>query len=167
MIRDIPSLIVLFCIVLAVQIFGLSYVTVLNVTPDAVTVFLALTGVTISQRASSSFGFAAGVILGIFSENSGMLIGWVMLAKTVEGFLAGYFNVPENSHATPKQKTKRIYLAIIFAGFASSAILAAVYNPLGFSPAVGIAALGLLKSALTLVLAFIVNLLFLKKSLLD
>jgi rod shape-determining protein MreD len=166
-IKDIPFLIVVFCIVLAIQIFGLSYAAVLNVTPDVTTIFLALVGVTISQRASASFGFIAGVILGIFSESSGMLIGWIMLAKTVEGFLAGYFNVPENSHATAKQKTKRIYIAIIFAGFASSAIIAAVYNPLGFPPAIGIAAFGLLKSALTLVLAFIINLLFLKKILLD
>lgn len=167
MTKNIPSLIILFCIVLLVQIFGLSYIRVFNVTPDAVTVFISLVAVTLSQRASTSFGFAAGIILGLFSENTGMLMGWLMLAKTVEGFIAGFFNIPENSHATTKQKNRRIYTAIIISGLASSAILSAVYNPLGFSPVIRIVLLGLLKTVLTLILAFIANMVILKKTLMD
>ncbi|NTW57184.1 MAG: rod shape-determining protein MreD [Chlorobiaceae bacterium] len=167
MTRNIPTLIILFCIVLLVQVFGLSYLRVFNVTPDAVTIFIALTGVTLSQRASTTFGFAAGIVLGIFSENTGMLIGWMMLSKTVEGFIAGFFNIPENSHSTTKQKNRRIYMAIIGSGIASGAIMSAVYDPMGFSPIIRIAVLGLLKTLLTVILAFLANLVFLKKSLLD
>jgi hypothetical protein len=165
--KNIPSLIILFCIVLLIQIFGLSYIRVFNVTPDAVTVFISLIAVTLSQRASTSFGFAAGIILGLFSENTGMLMGWLMLARTAEGFIAGFFNIPENSHATTKQKNRRIYTAIIISGLASSAILSAVYNPLGFSPVIRIVLLGLLKTVLTLILAFIANMVILKKTLMD
>lgn len=167
MTKNIPSLIILFCIVLLIQIFGLSYIRVFNVTPDAVTVFISLIAVTLSQRASTSFGFAAGIILGLFSENTGMLMGWLMLARTAEGFIAGFFNIPENSHATTKQKNRRIYTAIIISGLASSAILSAVYNPLGFSPVIRIVLLGLLKTVLTLILAFIANMVILKKTLMD
>ncbi|NTU98224.1 MAG: rod shape-determining protein MreD [Chlorobiaceae bacterium] len=167
MTRNIPSLIILFCIVLLVQVFGLSYIRVFNVTPDAVTIFIALAGVTLSQRASTTFGFAAGIVLGIFSENTGMVMGWIMLSRTVEGFIAGFFNIPENSHATTKQKNRRIYNAIIISGLLSGFIVSAVYNPLGFSPLIRIVVLGLLKTLLTVILAFLANIVILKKSLLD
>ncbi|NTV98599.1 MAG: rod shape-determining protein MreD [Chlorobiaceae bacterium] len=167
MTRNIPSLIILFCIVLLLQVFGLSYLSLFNVTPDAVTIFIALVGVTLSQRASTTFGFAAGIVLGIFSENTGMVMGWMMLSRTVEGFIAGFFNIPENSHATTKQKNRRIYNAIIVSGLLSGFIISAVYNPLGFSPLVRIVALGILKTFLTVILAFLANVVILKKSLMD
>jgi rod shape-determining protein MreD len=165
--RNIPSLIILFSIVLLVQIFGLSYISIFNVTPDAVTIFIALVGVTLNQQASMTFGFAAGIVLGIFSENTGMVMGWMMLSRTLEGFIAGFFNIPENSHATTKQKNRRIYNAVIISGLLSGAVVSAVYNPLGFSPLIRIVALGLLKTLLTVILAFLANIVILKKSLLD
>lgn len=146
-----------------VQVFGLSRLTLFSVSADAVTIFLAFISLTIGQRAGTSFGFAAGILIGIFSGNMGLN----MLARTVEGFVAGFFNIPETSHATARQKTKLLYGAIVTAGFLSNAILSAGYNPLGLPPAYRIVVLGLLQSLLTLILAAIVNRLVLKKSFLD
>jgi rod shape-determining protein MreD len=146
-----------------VQVFGLSHLTLFTVSPDALSILLAFISVTIGQRTGTTFGFAAGVLTGLFSGNMGLS----MLARTVEGFIAGYFHIPENSHATSKQKTKRLYGAAIAASFAANAVYAAGYNPLGLSPIYRIVVLGLLESLITLILAFIVNWLLLRKTLSD
>jgi rod shape-determining protein MreD len=161
--RNIPLYIGLLCIVCLVQVFGLSHLALFNVSPDAVSILLAFISVTIGQRTGTTFGFAAGVLTGIFSGNMGLS----MLARTVEGFIAGFFHIPENSHATAKQKTKRLYGAALTASFAANAVFAIGYNPLGLSLFYRIAVLGLLESLITLILAFIVNWLLLRKTFSD
>ncbi len=156
-------MIVLLGIIAMVQVFGLSRITILGVSPDIVTIFLALMAVLIGQKAGMSFGFLAGTITGLFSGN----LGLHMLARTVEGFIAGFFHIPEQSHATARQKINRTYSAIVTAGFLANAISAAGYNPLGLSPLYRIVVLGALESLFTLILAIIANWLFLRKSLSD
>ncbi|EAT58884.1 hypothetical protein [Chlorobium ferrooxidans] len=163
MATKIPFYIVLLCIVSLLQVFGLSHFTIFDVSPDAISLLLAFIAVTIGQRAGTSFGFAAGVITGLMSGNMGLS----MLARTVEGFIAGFFNIPENSHATSKQKTKRMYWAVMTATFSANAIFAAGYNPLGLSPFYRILVLGLLESLLTLILAFIAKRLLMRKTFSD
>ncbi|WP_076792216.1 rod shape-determining protein MreD [Chlorobium sp. KB01] len=163
MATKIPFYIVLLCIVSLLQVFGLSHLTIFDVSPDAISLFLAFIAVTIGQRAGTSFGFAAGVIAGLMSGNMGLS----MLARTVEGFIAGFFNIPENSHATSKQKTKRMYSALLTASFLANAVFAAGYNPLGLSPLYRILVLGLLESLLTLILAFIAKRLLMRKTFSD
>ncbi|NHQ60676.1 rod shape-determining protein MreD [Chlorobium sp. BLA1] len=163
MATKIPFYIVVLCIVTLLQVFGLSHLTVFDVSPDAISLFLAFVSVTVGQRAGTSFGFAAGIITGLLSGNMGLS----MLARTVEGFIAGYFNIPENSHATSKQKTKRLYWAVMTATFFANAIFAAGYNPLGLSPLYRILVLGLLESLLTLILAFVAHWLLMRKTFSD
>ena len=163
MTKKISLYTVILIVVALVQELGLSHLSLLKISPDLVTIFLAFISVTIGQKTGTSFGFAAGLITGIFSGN----LGLTMLARTVEGFIAGYFNIPDDSHATAKQKTRRLYGAIVTAGFIANAVFVAGYNPLGLSPAYRIVALGLLESLLTLLLAVIVTRLFLRKSLAD
>lgn len=163
MTRNIHYYIIALCITCMIQVFGISRLTLFNVSPDAVTIFLVFISLTIGQRAGMSFGFAAGMLVGIFSGNMGLN----MLARTVEGFLAGFFHIPETSHATTRQKTKLLYGAILIAGFTGNAILASGNNPLGLHPVYRIVVLGLLQSLFTMLLAAVLNRLVLKKSFLD
>jgi len=158
--KKYPLYIGILVIVALVQELGLSHLTLYNVSPDIVTIFLAFISITIGQKAGTSFGFAAGLLTGILSGNMGLN----MLSRTIEGFIAGFFNIPEDSHATAKQITKRIYGAIVTAGFCANAVMVAGYNPLALSPAYRIFVLGFLESLFTLILAVILNRLFLRKS---
>jgi rod shape-determining protein MreD len=153
--------ILVLCIISLVQVFGLSRMTLFNVSVDAVTIFLALIAVTTNQNANTSFGFAAGVLEGLLTGN----IGLHMLARTVGSFIAGYFHTPKESHTTIKQNSKRFYGAVIVAGFCANAIISTAENSLGFSPAYRIVVFGLLKSLFNLILAIIVNWLVLRQSL--
>ena len=96
------SLILLCVGSVLVQEFGLNRLTFFNVSPDVITIFLAFLAVTVGKRSSTSFGFVIGILTGILSGNMGLN----MLSRTVEGFIAGYFHIPEDSHATAKQKIK-------------------------------------------------------------
>ena len=155
---------ILLCITSAlVQEFGLTRLTLFNVSPDVVTIFLAFLAVTVGKRSSTSFGFAVGILTGILSGNMGLN----MLSRTVEGFIAGYFHIPEDSHATAKQKIRRFYSAIVIAGFCGNAVIASGYNPLGLLPAYRVIVLGLLEALFTIILAVILHWFFLKKSFVD
>jgi len=153
----------MLCIITLVQEFGLSHLTLLEVFPDVLAVFLAFTAVKKGQKISTTFGFAAGLIAGILSGH----IGLHMLASSTAGFLAGFFHTPDDSHATIKQKITRFYGAVMTAGFAANAVMAAGYNPLGLPPEYRIVTLGLLEALLSLTLAIIANQLFLRKSFAD
>lgn len=163
MTRKLPFLIVLLCIIVPVQEFGLSRLMLLEVFPDALSIFLAFLAVTKGQKTSTSFGFVAGLLTGMLSGH----IGWQMLAKTVGGFCAGYFHSPEDSHATAKQKTSRFYIAVVVVCFSAHAIMAAGYNPLALPLPYRIVTLGFLESLLSLLLALLANWLFLRKSFAD
>ena len=163
MTKKYPLYIGILFIVVLVQEFGLSHLTLFNVSPDVITIFIAFISVIIGQKSGTSFGFVAGLVSGILSGNMGLN----MLARTAEGFIAGFFNIPDDSHATSKQKSKRLYGAIVTAGFCANSIMVAGYNPLALSPVYRIVVLGFLESLFTLILAVIIIRLFLRKSLAD
>lgn len=155
--------IALLFIVPLLQEFGVSHLTLFAVSPDIITIFIAFTAVTMGQKSGTSFGFITGLVSGILSGNMGLH----MLAGTVEGFIAGFFNIPDDSHATAKQKTKRIYGAVVTSGFCANAVMTAGYNPLALSPVYRIFVLGCLESLFTLILAAIITRLLLRQSLAD
>ena len=163
MTKKIYISIIFLCIISLLQVFGMSRITLFNVSADAVTIFLAYIAVTTEQNTNTSFGFAAGVLEGLLTGNMGLH----MLARTVGSFIAGYFHTPKESHTTIKQNSKRFYGAVIVAGLCANAILSATGNPLGFSPGFRIVVFGLLESFFNLILAVIVNWLFLRQSLAD
>ena len=150
---------VLLCIVSLVQEFGFAHVTFFNASPDAVTIFLAFIAVTFERNTSTSFGFAAGVISGLLSGNMGLH----MLARTTGSFIASYFHTPNESHATVNQRNRRFYSAVIMAGLCTNVVLAAGENPLGVSPLYRIFVFGLLESLFNLILAIVLNRLFLRQ----
>lgn len=145
------------------QELSVSHITLFNVSPDIVTIFLAYMAVSSNKNSSTSFGFAAGVLMGILSGNMGLN----MLARTVGSFIAGYFHTPKESHATAKQKSKRFYGAVIVATLCTNLILTAVDNPLGFSTIYRVVIFGLLEALFNLILAVILDWLFLRQSLVN
>ena len=145
------------------QEYSVSHLTLFNVSADVVTIFLAYIAVTTNRNTNTSFGFAAGVLAGFLSGNMGLH----MLARTVGSFIAGYFHTPKESHATAKQKSKRFYGAVIVATLCTNAILAATHDPLGFSTVYRIVVFGLLESLFNLILAVILDWLFLRQSLVN
>jgi rod shape-determining protein MreD len=159
--KNILISLALLCIVSLVQEFGFSHITLFKVSPDAVTIFLAFIAVTSDRNTSTSFGFAAGLLTGLLSGNTGLHI----LARTVGSFVASYFHTPKESHATAKQKSKRFYSAVILAGLCANAVLATGENPLGVSPLYRIVVFGILESIFNFILALIINRLFLRQSL--
>ncbi|MGB7510537.1 MAG: rod shape-determining protein MreD [Pelodictyon phaeoclathratiforme] len=163
MTRNIPFYLFALCIVSLMQEFGFSHLTLFKVSFDAVTIFLAFIAITTTQKTSMSFGFAAGVLAGLLTGNMGLQ----MLARTVGSFVASFFQTPKESHATIKQKSRRFYGAVIAAGLCTNAILAIGENPLGLSLAYRLVVFGLLESLFNIILALILNRLFLRKSLVN
>lgn len=143
------------------QTFALSRATLLGVSPDVVTVFLAITSVFTGQRSGMTYGSASGIIGGLLSGN----IGFTMLTRTIEGFVAGYFHVPEDSHATYTQKSRMLYFAAFFASFAGNLVFNLVHNPLGEPLLYRTLVSGTVVCTMNLLITIAVNRLFLKKTL--
>jgi len=159
--QSLLPLVIVLLVVSVLQIFGMSRLSLFGVSPDMVTVMLSLMSVYIGQRTGMAFGFAAGLIAGLFSGN----LGVNLLFRTIEGFTAGYFHVPEESHATKSQKSRMLYLAIVMASFAGNLVFNLIENPLGQELLVRIFANGALACVLNLLLGVIVNRLYLRKTL--
>ncbi len=153
--------IIILLAVSLLQVFGFSRLTLLGVSPDAVTVFLAFMSVFTGQRKGMTFGFAAGFLAGALSGNMGI----VLLTRTIEGFTAGYCHVPENSHATMTQKSRMLYLGIVLATFAGNLVFSLVKNPLGEPLLYRVFVSGALACMMNLLLTVAVYRLFLRKSL--
>jgi len=114
-------------IVLAiVQQFVVSKLVIFGATPDILAVFIAFTSVMLGQRTGTNYGFAAGLFLGFLSGN----IGLSALVGTVEGFLAGYYHVPEESYATTVKKRRMFYFASATALVAGNLLFALLINPM-------------------------------------
>lgn len=143
------------------QVFGMSRLAVFGVSPDMVTVFLTVVSVFIGQRTGMTFGFAAGLFSGLVSGN----IGVNMLFRTIEGFTAGYFHIPEDSHATLSQKSRMLYLAIVLATFTGNLVFNLTENPLGQPLLLRIFGSGSLACLMNLLLCVALNRLYLRKTL--
>lgn len=161
MTKTITLPVIILIAVCLLQVFGFSRLTLLGVSPDAVTVFLAFMSVFTGQRRGMSFGFAAGLLGGALSGNMGI----VLLTRTIEGFMAGYCHVPENSHATMTQKSRMLYLGVVLASFAGNLVFSLAKNPLGEPLLYRIFVSGLLASMMNLLLTVTVYRLFLRKTL--
>ncbi|MGB0131254.1 rod shape-determining protein MreD [Chlorobium sp.] len=153
--------IIILLAVTLLQVFGFSRLTLLGVSPDAVTVFLAFMSVFTGQRKGMTFGFAAGFLAGALSGNMGI----VLLTRTIEGFTAGYCHVPENSHATMTQKSRMLYLGVVLASFTGNLVFSLAKNPLGEPLLYRVFVSGALACMMNLLLTIAIYRLFLRKTL--
>jgi rod shape-determining protein MreD len=143
------------------QVFAVSRLTLFGVSPDIVTVFLAVISVFTGQRTGMTYGFGAGFLCGMLGGNMG--VG--MLTRTIEGFVAGYCHVPEDSHATLTQKTRMLYLGSVLATFAGNLVFNLVKNPLGEPLLYRIFVSGAIACLMNLLLTVTINRLILRKTL--
>jgi rod shape-determining protein MreD len=86
------------------QRFLFAQLVILHASPDILAIFIAFISVSAGQRTGINYGFGAGLVAGMLSGN----IGLSALVGTVQGFTAGFYHVPEESHATSVKK-KRMF----------------------------------------------------------
>lgn len=146
-----------------IQHFLVSRWVIFGATADILTIFTAFTSMTLGQRTGTTYGFAAGILTGFLTGN----IGLSALARTIEGFSAGFFHVPEHSHATSVKKRRMLYLSVLTALVCGNIIQSILSNPLSLPLALRIVTLVVIGTALTMLPTVIVYHLFLKKILTD
>lgn len=113
-------------ILVLVQHFFISRLVILHASADILVVFIAFISMSIGQRTGTTYGFVSGLVMGLLSGN----IGMSALIGTVEGFVAGFFHVPEESHATSVKKRRMYYGAGITALVSGNLLTALLNNPL-------------------------------------
>lgn len=153
-------LLILLCIV---QQYAASRLVIFGVYPDIVTIFIAFAAIRYGQKQGMTYGFIAGIATGILAGNMGI----ETLTKTVEGFVAGYFHIPEDSHASSRQKKRMYYKGVLLACLAGRILLTLMTNvlslpmPLHMTYSIGVATL------LTMIAAVFAYQLFFKKILVN
>jgi rod shape-determining protein MreD len=145
------------------QHFFVSRLVILHASPDIVAVFIAFISMSVGQRTGTTYGFAAGLVTGFFSGN----IGLSALVGTVEGFTAGYFNVPEESHATSVKKRRMYYYAATTALLTGNLLQALLNDPLSLPLYIRIPEIVGLSSIMSMMLGALMYKFALKKLLKD
>ncbi len=80
-------------------------------------------------------------------------IGIETLSKTIEGFIAGYFHIPEDSHASTLQKKQMFYKGVFLASLTGRILYTLTFNVLSLPTAWHIAYSIGLATLLTMILA--------------
>jgi rod shape-determining protein MreD len=145
------------------QRFLVSKLLVLNAAPDILAIFIAFISVTVGQRTGTNYGFGAGLIAGILSGN----LGLSALVGTVQGFTAGFFHVPEESHATSVKKKRNFYAASVTALVAGYLLQSILSDPLALPLYVRIPESVIIGTLMSMVLTVLVYHFALKKLLKD
>ncbi|ACF11011.1 rod shape-determining protein MreD [Chlorobaculum parvum NCIB 8327] len=153
-----------FMIVLAfVQHFLVSKLVLWHTAPDVMPLFIAFTAMSIGQRTGTSYGFAAGIISGFLSGS----IGMEALIGTIEGFVAGFFHVPEESHATSTRKRRKFYMASAAALLTGNALRAIMSDPLSLPIYIRLPEALILGTLMSMIICVLAYHLALKKMLRD
>ncbi len=153
-------LLIVLCIV---QQYGASRLVIFGVYPDIVTIFIAFAAIRYGQKQGMTYGFIAGIATGFIGGD----IGIEMLTKTIEGFVAGYFHIPEDSHASSRQKKQMYYKGVLLACLSGGILHTLLVNvlslpiPLHMAYSIGVATL------LTMIVAVFAYQLFFKKILVN
>ncbi len=150
-------------LLILVQHFFVSRLVILHASPDILAIFIAFVSMSIGQRTGTTYGFAAGLISGILTGNVGMsaLIG------TVEGFAAGFFHLPEESHATWIKKRRMFYIAATVALVSGNLLTALLNDPLSLPLYVRIPELVILGTIMSMILGTLIFHFVLRKLLRD
>jgi hypothetical protein len=146
-----------------VQHFLFSRLVLLHASPDLLSVFVAFASMSLGQRTGTTFGFASGLLTGFLTGD----IGMSALVRTVEGFSAGFFHVPDERHATPTLKKRKLYLAALTALASGNLLQAILQNPQAQPFILRFLTLVVLATLLSMILVIVAYHLFLKKLLAD
>jgi rod shape-determining protein MreD len=108
------------------QRFLFSKLLILHASPDVLAIFIAYISVSAGQRTGVNYGFGTGLVAGMLSGN----LGLSALIGTVQGFVAGFYHVPEESHATSVKKKRMFYAASLTALIAGNLLQSIMLDPL-------------------------------------
>jgi rod shape-determining protein MreD len=153
-------LLIVLCII---QQYAVSRLVIFGVFPDIVTIYIAFTAIRYGQKQGTTYGFMAGIATGILSGS----IGTETLTKTIEGFVAGYFYIPEDSHASSRQKKQLYYKGVLLASVIGRVLYTLMINVLSLPTtlhmtySIGVATL------LTMIVAVFAYQMFFKKILVN
>ncbi len=117
---------VLLIVLCIVQQYAVSRLVIFGVLPDIVTVYIAFSAIRYGQKQGTTYGFIAGLATGVLSGNMGI----ETLSKTIEGFVAGYFHIPETSHASALQKKQMFYKGVLLASLVGRTLYTLMINVL-------------------------------------
>lgn len=73
---------------IALQTTIVSFMSVLNIIPDLMLIWIVYIAVTQGQIPATVYGFGIGLVIDLLS---GQFLGLLALSKTIAGFLSGYF----------------------------------------------------------------------------
>lgn len=146
-----------------VQRFLVSRLLILHTAPDILAILIAFIAVTVGQRTGTNYGFGAGLIAGILTGN----LGLSALVGTVQGFAAGFFHVPEESHATSVKKKRNFYAASVTALVAGYLLQSILSDPLALPLYVRLPETVIIGTLMSMALAVLVYHFVLKKLLKD
>ncbi|ASQ90901.1 histidine kinase [Prosthecochloris sp. GSB1] len=159
MVKDTIVRIVLLSVLALLQQYAVSRFVVFGAFPDLLTVFIVFVALRTGQKQGMTYGFAAGLATGVLGGD----IGITTLAKTLEGFVAGYFHIPEDSHASTHQKRRMFYKGVLLASLTGRAVQAASANVLALPPLWHVAYSVVLVTVFNMLIAVLAYQLFLKK----
>jgi len=108
------------------QRFLFSKLLILHASPDVLAIFIAYISVSAGQRTGVNYGFGTGLVAGMLSGN----LGLSALIGTVQGFAAGFYHVPEESHATSVKKKRMFYAASLTALIVGNLLQSIMLDPL-------------------------------------
>lgn len=100
--------IILLLIAIIIQLFVMPYFEIDRVSPDVITIVIVYSSFYFGRLNGTIFGFVGGFI---FDLVSGGIIGSGMFAKTLVGFLAGFF---QNTYLNESEYHFIKYLLIMF-----------------------------------------------------
>ncbi|UWX57058.1 rod shape-determining protein MreD [Chlorobaculum sp. MV4-Y] len=146
-----------------VQRFLVSKLLILHVSPDILAIFIAFISMSTGQRTGTNFGFGAGLVAGVLSGD----LGLSALLGTAQGFVAGFFHVPQESHATSVKKKRMFYAASATALIAGNLLQSLLSDPLSLPLYVRIPETVILGTLMSMMLTVLLYHFALKKLLKD
>ncbi len=156
LIFNLVALIILY----GVQLYAASHITFYGALPDLVTIFTVFIAMQYGRNIGMSFGFASGIIMGFLVGSPGI----EALVRTLEGFIGGLYHIPEDSHASPTQKRKMFYTAILLASLGGKIIYILLANLIALPLAMHIVYTVGVATLMNMVVAFIAYRLLLKNT---
>jgi len=120
---NIVALVILY----GIQLYAASHIVFYGALPDLVTIFTVFIAMQYGRNTGMTFGFASGIIMGFLTGSPGI----ESLVRTLEGFIGGFFHIPEDSHASPTQKRKMFYTAVLLASLFGKVIAVLMANIIG------------------------------------
>ncbi len=107
---------------LFLQVVFVPLISIETVVPDLILILVVFNSVKQGQIPGTIFGFGAGLIFDLVTGN---LLGSAALAKTIAGFVAGYFST---NRIEINLKSYRFIFIILLAAFINSSTFALVTN---------------------------------------